>query len=230
MHELNYDGTEARDEFGRHIQTYDNYDIMSNARVLTGFIYTARRGNVEELFRSNKSRMDPMRINVDAHDFFPKPSVDGNWIGDRYPLCRHMPKHHFLKIGATFRFRGGSSLPQHHYAPCELLLSLQFRSCKNFHSFSTLLFGLQHIGTQTSRLGGLLYLPNQSCTRNYAILMIMESVNSLTLYPSMKTFHVMETNAEWMKSLLSKSNLVPFTNTSGIPACSYHSMMMQRRL
>jgi cullin-associated NEDD8-dissociated protein 1 len=64
MHELNYDGTEARDEFGRLIQTYDNYDIMTNARVLTGFIYTARRGNVDELFRANKSRMDPMRVEL----------------------------------------------------------------------------------------------------------------------------------------------------------------------
>lgn len=117
MHELNYDGTEARDEFGRLIQTYDNYDIMTNARVLTGFRYTARRGNVEELFRSNKSRMDPMRIDIDAHDFFPKASVDGNWIGDRYPLCVDLPKHHFLKIGASFRFRGGSSLPQSQYVP-----------------------------------------------------------------------------------------------------------------
>ena len=112
MHELNSDGTEARDEFNRPIQTYDNYDIMTNARVLTGFVYTARRGNTEELFRSNKSRMSPMRITIDAHDFFPKPSVDGNWIGDRYPLCADLPKRHFLKIGATFRFRAGSTIPQ----------------------------------------------------------------------------------------------------------------------
>jgi hypothetical protein len=119
LHELDQDGTEVHDEFGRIVQTYDNNDIMTNARVLTGFVYTARRGNVEELFRSNKSRMDPMRIDIDSHDYFPKASVDGNWIGDRYPLCVDLPKHHFLKIGATFRFRGGNSLPQSHYAPGE---------------------------------------------------------------------------------------------------------------
>ena len=73
---------------------------------------------------------------VDRHDFFPKTFVGGGWVGDRYPLCvvsagylhaimRHsssaythsscyfkdLPKHHFLSMGATFRFRAGSSLP-----------------------------------------------------------------------------------------------------------------------
>ena len=67
MHELNPDGTETRDEHGRVIQTYTNLDILSNARVFTGFTFTARRGNVEELFRSEKSRMDPLRIEVDKH-------------------------------------------------------------------------------------------------------------------------------------------------------------------
>lgn len=169
MHELNSDGTEARDEFGRHIQTYDNYDIMSNARVLTGFIYTARRGNTEELFRSNKSRMDPMRINVDAHDFFPKPSVDENWIGDRYPLCNHLPKHHFLKIGATFRLRGGSSLPQSHYAPREFSLSLLFRCFGTFHSLSRFLplhfysacstLGLRRVDQEVCFISGVTVVP-----------------------------------------------------------------------
>ena len=70
MHELNPDGTEARDEFGRVVKTYSNLDILSNARVMTGFTFTARRGNTEELFRSEKSRMDPLRIDVDKHVSF----------------------------------------------------------------------------------------------------------------------------------------------------------------
>lgn len=117
LHELNDDGTESLDEFRRVTQTYTNLDILSNARVFTGFSFTARRGNVEELFRSEKSRMDPLRIEVDKHDFFPKTSVDGNWIGDRYPLCVDLPEYHFLKIGAMYRFRGDSSLPTKHYNP-----------------------------------------------------------------------------------------------------------------
>ena len=67
LHELHSDGTEIRDEFDRVIQTYTNLDILSNARVFTGFTFTARRGNVEELFRSEKSRQDPLRIEVDKH-------------------------------------------------------------------------------------------------------------------------------------------------------------------
>lgn len=117
LKELNPDGTIKVDKFGRSSQTYDNKDIMSNARILTGFVYSSRRGNVEELFRSQKSRMDPMRIEIDSHDFFPKSSLGGGWIGDRYPLCVDLPRHHFLRVGATFRFRGGSSMPQSHYAP-----------------------------------------------------------------------------------------------------------------
>jgi hypothetical protein len=117
LHELNPDGTEMLDDFGRVIITYTNVDILSNARVLTGFSFTVRRGNVEELFRSEKSRQDPLRIDVDRHDFFPKSSIDGGWIGDRYPLCVDLPKYHFLKLGAKFVFRGDSSLPLKHYNP-----------------------------------------------------------------------------------------------------------------
>lgn len=117
LHELHDDGTETRDEFDRVVQTYTNTDILSNARIFTGFTFTARRGNTEELFRSEKSRIDPLRIEVDKHDFFPKTSVDGNWIGDRFPLCVDLPQHSFLKIGAKYEFRGGSSLPMHQYHP-----------------------------------------------------------------------------------------------------------------
>lgn len=117
LHDLNPDGTETRDEHGRVTQTYTNFDILSNARIFTGFEFTARRGNIEELFRSEKGRIDPMRMVIDKHDFFPKTSVDDGWIGDKYPLCADLPEHHFLKIGATYRLRGGSSLPKTVYHP-----------------------------------------------------------------------------------------------------------------
>ena len=110
LHFLNEDGTETRDTFGRVTQTYTNNDIMSNSRIWSGFEYTARRGNVEELFRANKSRQDPMRIIVDRHDFLPKLTL-GKWIGERYPLCQDLPSQHFLKIGAQYHLRGGSSVP-----------------------------------------------------------------------------------------------------------------------
>ena len=110
LHYLNDDGTDTLDSLGRFIQTYSNNDILSNSRIWSGFDYTARRGNVEELFRANKSRQDPMRIEIDKHDFLPKLTL-GGWIGDKYPLCQDLPRHHFLKIGAQYHLRGGSSLP-----------------------------------------------------------------------------------------------------------------------
>ncbi len=98
LHELNDDGTPKRDEFGRVIRTYNNEDILSNARLFTGWDYTARRGNTEVLFRSHKSRMEPMRLRINKHDFFPKSSVTGGWIGDRYPLCVDLPKVRNLNL------------------------------------------------------------------------------------------------------------------------------------
>ena len=70
LHELNADSTETLDNFGRVIQTYTNLDIMSNTRLFTGFTYTARRDSVKELFRSEKSRQDPLRIDIDKHVSF----------------------------------------------------------------------------------------------------------------------------------------------------------------
>ncbi|EJK47814.1 hypothetical protein THAOC_33446, partial [Thalassiosira oceanica] len=117
LHKLNPDGTEVRDRFGQVIQTYSNLDILSNARLFTGFTFTARRGNIEELFRSEKSRQDPMRIEADLHDFFPKSTLDGGWLGDRYPLCIDLHQRHFLSVGAKYLFRAGSSLPRLHHNP-----------------------------------------------------------------------------------------------------------------
>ena len=117
LHELHPDGTEVRDQFGQAIQTYNNIDILNNARLFTGFTFTARRGNIEELFRSEYSRLDPMRIEADLHDFSPKTTLDGNWLGDRYPLCVDLPKRSFLSAGATYRFRAGSSLPRNRRHP-----------------------------------------------------------------------------------------------------------------
>lgn len=63
--------------------------------------------------------MESMRIEIDKHNWFPKTSLDGGWIGDKYPLCTDLPEYHFLKTGAKFRFRAGSSTPLSQYAPLE---------------------------------------------------------------------------------------------------------------
>ena len=216
------------------VQTYSNKDIMTNARVLTGFVYTARRGNVEELFRSNKSRMDPMRIEVDSHDYFPKTSVDGNWIGDRYPLCVDLPQHHFLKIGATFRFRGGSSMPQSHYAPGEFffLCNHSVFLCKPsiFSRSLSCLAYLQGIGIQMNRSGGSIFLLSQTCTRNCAILMRVATANLRTLYTLTRIFLVTGENAEWTILSWFKFFLGCSMSTSGSPVCTFPFTTMQRRL
>ena len=46
----------------------------------------------------------------DKHDFLPKLTL-GKWVGERYPLCEDIPRQHFLKIGAQYHLRGGSSVP-----------------------------------------------------------------------------------------------------------------------
>ena len=40
LHQLNDDGTKKRDKFGRVIRTYNNEDILSNARLFTGWCVT----------------------------------------------------------------------------------------------------------------------------------------------------------------------------------------------
>lgn len=67
LKEIELDGTETRDDFERMIQTYTNEDIMTNARIWTGFVYFARRGNTEELFRASKSRFE-LRSQLFQHD------------------------------------------------------------------------------------------------------------------------------------------------------------------
>ena len=63
-------------------------------------------------------RIDPLVIpNVKYRDFWPKIDLMGGYIGDQYPLCVDLPKHHFLKKFAKYRLLGGSSLPLAHDDP-----------------------------------------------------------------------------------------------------------------
>merc|ERR1711971_859994 len=47
-----------------------------------------------------------MRASV--HDVYPKPDLDGNYLGDGYPLCSGLPSHVFLGKGARYVFLGYS--------------------------------------------------------------------------------------------------------------------------
>ena len=103
---LNPDGTQMLDSSGQPIPTYDNEAIMDFARVFTGFNDQPNRGNYEHL--DGRNWIDPMRMTARHHDMYPKPDLDGNYIGDGYPLCSDAADQAFLAKGAKFSFVGAS--------------------------------------------------------------------------------------------------------------------------
>ena len=96
---LNIDGTLKLDENSQPIPVYTNDEIMSFARIWTGFDYQQARGNVEESSWSG-NRHDPMRIQASWRDKFPKSDLLGGYIGDsvRFSLEK------FPAFGCAFFF------------------------------------------------------------------------------------------------------------------------------
>ncbi len=74
LYELNPDGTRVKDAQGEDIVTYDNEDIMTFARLWTGFNTHSFRGGLEDRIIRENNRVDPSAINGDKHDYFPKVS------------------------------------------------------------------------------------------------------------------------------------------------------------
>lgn len=107
---LNEDGTPKYDGEGNLIETYTNDHIESFARAWTGFDRVDPRGGIEQGWSEN--RLDPMKINADWRDAFPKPNLSGGFIGDGYPLCQDLAEKSFLKSGAKYRLLGGSPFPE----------------------------------------------------------------------------------------------------------------------
>lgn len=102
---LNEDGTRVQ-ESGRDVPTYSNEHIMNFARVFTGFDEQPDRDNIEWVW--NQNFIDPMRIQARWHDVYPKPDLDGGYLGDRYPICADLPAGYFLNRGARYEFLGHS--------------------------------------------------------------------------------------------------------------------------
>ena len=108
LNKLNLDGSFKLDKDGNKFLAYTNDDIMSLSRAWTGFKLQQTRGNME-----NDNRIDPLVLEASWRDRFPKSDTTGNYIGDFfYPLCVDLPNKAFLKVGAKYRFLGGSSLPE----------------------------------------------------------------------------------------------------------------------
>lgn len=95
-------GTRILDAQGNPVPTYNNSHIMNFARVFTGLNLQANRPNIEE----GGNYIDPMLMMAPWHDVYPKPDLDGGYLGDGYPLCADIPPRAFLMKGARYRFSG----------------------------------------------------------------------------------------------------------------------------
>ena len=69
------------------------------------------RGNIES--EDGENNVDPMKILTEYRDVFPKMGLNGQYVGDKYPLCSDTPKHRFLKKGAKYLLLGSSSNSEH---------------------------------------------------------------------------------------------------------------------
>ena len=109
MHKLRNDGSRVLESNGNPVRAFTNDDIVEYARVWPGFESRALRGNIENVYGTNN--VDPMRINTEYRDVFPKMGLDRKYNGDGVPLCANLPAKHFLKKGATYRLLGRSPAP-----------------------------------------------------------------------------------------------------------------------
>lgn len=91
--------------------TYDNTDIQTFAKGWTGFQRQGSRSNYEG-FHWNPNKIDPMFLNGEKRDPFPKMGLKKKFIGDGYPLCRHLPSTPFLRKGAKYRLVGNHNSPE----------------------------------------------------------------------------------------------------------------------
>ena len=92
LHMLNNDGTLMLDEHGKPILTYTTDDITQYARLWTGFQLQPPRGNIEDPI-TRGSRIDPMMINVETRDRFPKVSHQDEWAALAVRIFSHRALH-----------------------------------------------------------------------------------------------------------------------------------------
>ena len=72
----------------------------------TGFDYQQQRGNSATEQWANM--VDPLMIQGEWRDIFPKIDLLGGHIGDGYPLCNDIPDKEFLRKGAKYRMLGST--------------------------------------------------------------------------------------------------------------------------
>lgn len=103
---LNDDGTQMSDAIGYAIPSYNQVDIVTQARLWTGFTQRDERGNIEVKRIATQNQLDPLLIRAERRDAFPKMNLYQRHIGDTYPLCSDLAPRAFLRSGATYRYLG----------------------------------------------------------------------------------------------------------------------------
>lgn len=92
--------------------TYTNDDVSEYARLWTGLVRQRRRGNIEDSVQAGRNQIDPMRINMQVKDVFPKMGLQRLYIGDGVVRCIDLPPQHHLQRGATYRLLGTTPSPR----------------------------------------------------------------------------------------------------------------------
>ena len=81
LYKLNMDGSIIYQENGNPVDSYSIDDIVSYARAWTGFVEKPERGGAASSENGfQESKVDPMRIDIDKRDLFPKNDLDDGFI------------------------------------------------------------------------------------------------------------------------------------------------------
>lgn len=105
--ELNHNGTLRLNAKGDPMMSYTNDDIVDYARAWTGFDQQLHRDNIENWSGNlNQNNIDPMFIQKDWRDTFPKLGLRNRYVGDGYPACWDLPPQDFLRKGARYLYLG----------------------------------------------------------------------------------------------------------------------------
>mmetsp|Transcript_598 Transcript_598/g.1174 ORF Transcript_598/g.1174 Transcript_598/m.1174 type:complete len:1161 (+) Transcript_598:1495-4977(+) len=112
LFKLNMDGTIIYQENGNPEDTYSMDGIQSYARAWTGFVKRPERGGASPERGFQDQTLDPMTINIDTRDWFPKNDLANGFIGDKVARCADLPANHPLRQGATYQLLGAVGTPE----------------------------------------------------------------------------------------------------------------------
>ena len=113
LYKLNMDGSIIHQASGNAEDTYTIDDIVSYSRAWTGFRSRNKRGGAAtgaENFAD--TTLDPLYIDPDRRDWFPKNDLSKGFIGDKVARCADLPARHSLRKGSIYRLLGSRGVPE----------------------------------------------------------------------------------------------------------------------